>query len=165
MSSNPSEFAKRVLSAFEAAGHATDEEVGDAGGPSTTTLAKYRKVAQGEMTMTEPRGDVMRRIDRAAGWRQGAARQLWRDGRDPEPPTEGRLLSLAESRPGRKVRVDSEQGFIQYLAERLTEVEERLDLLEAGRVRQAGPVSEADDTLGAAAKEQDIQGSGEEGSI
>lgn len=132
MSSNPSEFARRVLEAFTAAGHATDEEVGDAGGPSTTTMAKYRKVANGEMTMTEPRGDVLRRIDRAAGWKSGSARALWRQGTEPEPPTPSALEALATEKPGRVVTAGGGmEGYVEWLGERLTEVEERLDLLTA----------------------------------
>lgn len=131
MSSNPSDFARQVLEAFAAAGHATDEEIGDAGGPSTTTLAKYRKVAAGEMTMSEPRGDVLRRIDVAAKWRGGSARALWRTGAIPERPNPGlaEVLSGRAAGRGRTVRVDSMEGFVDYLAERLSEVEERLDLL------------------------------------
>lgn len=140
MSSNPSEFARRVLEAFAAAGHATDEEVGDAGGPSTTTLAKYRKVANGEMKMGEPRGDVLRRIDRAAAWRAGSARALWRQGAEPEPPTEDRLRAVLDKKPGRVVRLGGIEGYVEWLAERLTEVEERLDLLadEVARQREEG---------------------------
>lgn len=162
MSSNPSEFARRVLDAFAAAGHATDEEVGDAGGPSTTTLAKYRKVANGEMTMTEPRGDVMKRIDRVAGWRGGSARALWRQGKEPElkPPPPPELAPLVPHKPGRTVRVGGFEGYVDWLAERLTEVEERLDLLEATRATSE-PVSAADDELPAAAKTGEIEESGE----
>lgn len=132
MSSNPSDFARQVLEAFAAAGHATDEEIGDAGGPSTTTLAKYRKVAAGDMTMSEPRGDVLRRIDQAANWRSGSARALWRGGEAPQPPrpTLAEVIgSTAPRPPGRAVRVDSMDGYVQWLGERLTEVEERLDML------------------------------------
>lgn len=162
MSSNPSEFARRVLDAFDAAGHATDEEVGDAGGPSTTTLAKYRKVASGEMTMTEPRGDVLRRIDRAAGWRSGSARAFWRDGAEPRQIPRQQTLGEAlgvKSRPGRVVSVQGPDGYMQWIAERLTEVEERLDLLEQARAQQemsADPVE-----LRPAAKTGEVEESGE----
>lgn len=133
MSSNPSEFAQRVLNAFEEAGHATDEEVGNADGPSTTTLAKYRKVAAGEMTMGEPRGDVMKRIDQAAKWEPGSARALWRQGRAPEPATRtvssvAAQLGVSASRRTGRGGVD---GFLDNMADRLTEVEERLDLITA----------------------------------
>lgn len=138
MSSNPSEFAQRVLKAFDDAGHATDEEVGDAGGPSTTTLAKYRKVASGDMSMTEPRGDVLKRIDRAAGWRSGSARALWRDGKEPEAPRQSALEAIA-GKPGRTVRVGSLDGYVEWLAERLTEVEERIDLLTAAIQERNAP--------------------------
>lgn len=149
MSSNPSDFARRVLEAFAAAGHATDEEIGDAGGPSTTTLAKYRKVAAGEMTMNEPRGDVLRRIDRAANWRSGSARALWRGGEEPRPPAPSLAEALGGRRtrsPGRSVRVDSMDGYVEWLGERLTEVEERLDLLtqQMGEIVREGGDGDGD---------------------
>lgn len=131
MSSNPKAFAERVLAAFESAGHVTDEDVVAAGGPSTTTLTKYRKVAAGEMTMKEPRGDVLRRIDLAADWRVGSARALWRTQELPDSPRPTGIDLLDNPRPGRKVRVDGPDGYVNYLAERLSEVEERLDLLTA----------------------------------
>lgn len=176
MSSNPSEFARRVLEAFQAAGHATDEEVGDAGGPSTTTMAKYRKVANGEMKMGEPRGDVLRRIDRVARWQSGSARALWREGRDPvvsQTTTLGQALGSPGSKPGRVIQGSGPDAYIQWLAERLTEVEERIDLLEAkggdGNVQRMPAsnrpadtdVSADPDELPAAAKEGVIEESGE----
>lgn len=158
MSSNPSEFARRVLDAFEEAGHATDEEVGDAGGPSTTTLAKYRKVASGEMSMTEPRGDVLRRIDAAAGWELGSARALWRDQRDPAP---GSTASIAVASARRRLRerpaMVGDAAHAAWLGERLSEVEERIDLI----MERLNELSAAPDELPAAAKQGAIEESGE----
>ncbi|GAA5154658.1 hypothetical protein GCM10023340_38580 [Nocardioides marinquilinus] len=136
MSSDPQAFVRTVLAAFEAAGRATDDEVGRAGGPSNTTMAKYRKVAKGEMTMEEPRGDVLKRIDVAANWKQGSARALWRWQREPQPASAGSALSealgvVSPSDLNRVVHLEGFEGYVERLAERLTEVEERLDLLEA----------------------------------
>jgi hypothetical protein len=77
-------FAKIVLAAFKTAGRHTDEEVGDADGPSTSTMSKLRKVALGESLMATPRGDTYKRIDTAAKWERGSAREVWAGG-DPTP--------------------------------------------------------------------------------
>lgn len=58
------------------------------------------------------------------------------------------------------MRVGGFEGYVDWLAERLTEVEERLDLLEATRATSE-PVSAADDELPAAAKTGEIEESGE----
>lgn len=126
MSSNPSVFAARVLAAFAAAGNVTDEEVAAAGGPSTTTLAKYRKVAAGQMPMAEPRGDSLRRIDQAAHWKTGSARALWRSGREPEPSE-----VVYRPRLERVSETAQDERYVRWLAERITELEDRLDLLES----------------------------------
>jgi len=163
MSSTPQDFARRVLDAFDKAGHATDEEVGDAGGPSTTTLAKYRKVADGEMSMAEPRGDVLRRIDQAARWKIGSARALWRQGAIPEPAGNlVRALELGQDPPplGKPRRFAGMDGYVQYMAERLTDVEERLDMLTAEIAKIAergGGDGDADDTGSAAATKMPLR--------
>lgn len=83
MSSKHQQYASRVLAAFTQAGHYTDQEIVAAGGPSTTTLTKIRKVAAGGAAMPEPRGDVHRKIDTAAGWVPGSSRRLWHRGEEP----------------------------------------------------------------------------------
>lgn len=90
--SSQQDFARRVLAAFKDAGHYTDDEVKDAGGPSSTTMTKLRKARDGQ-EMDEPRGDVHRRIDTAAGWQIGSSRMLWHKGQEPTP---GDGLDLAE---------------------------------------------------------------------
>ena len=92
MSSQQQNFARRVLAAFKDAGHYTDDEIKSAGGPSSTTLTKLRKAAAG-LGMDEPRGDVHRRIDVAAGWRPGASRALWHHGQEPSAETAGDLIA------------------------------------------------------------------------
>lgn len=103
MSSDEQRWAQVVLEAFEAANLTTNEEVAAAGGPSTTTVSKYRGLAAGRLaSMPEPRADVYRKIDRAARWEPGSARRLWRDGTPPTPATAGLLrayLSAPVSQP------------------------------------------------------------------
>lgn len=141
MSSNAQRFASTVLAAFRAAGHYTDQEVGDAGGPSTTTMTKLRKVSESEGDMPEPRGDTYKKIDAAAEWAPGSARALWRDGVAPKrsSTTDRMREALGLSRPAPEVLrrqrsetryPDSLDGFVERLADRLLEVEERLDALE-----------------------------------
>lgn len=91
---SPQVFAQRVLAAFEDVGRLTDLDVDRAGGPSSTTMTKYRKVAAGAATMPEPRGDTYRAIDAAAGWRPGSARALWRRGVEPEVVSADRAPTL-----------------------------------------------------------------------
>lgn len=84
MSSKQQEWAIAVLEAFDNAELNTNDEVAAAGGPSTTTVSKYRALAAGRIdSIPEPRNDVYRKIDRVALWEPGSARRLWRNG---EPP-------------------------------------------------------------------------------
>lgn len=116
-------FAKRVLSAFEAAGHATDDEVRRAGGPSTTSMTRLRKVADGKLAMGTTRTNMFHGIDEAAQWEYGSARKLLEQGTQPVvrgSPTE-----------------DSEQGtktywsqFVHQLEDRFNKIENRLDAIE-----------------------------------
>jgi hypothetical protein len=87
MPANAQQFARRVLDAFVEAGIATDALVGAAGGPSTSTMTKLRKVAVGEDTMPEPREPTWSKIDKAAGWLPGSARRVWH-GAEPTPMAE-----------------------------------------------------------------------------
>lgn len=88
MSADPQRFAQMVLGAFEAAGLFTDPQVIAAGGPSTSTMTLLRKVANPDdpTTMSEPREPTWGKVDKAAGWRPGSARAVWRGG-DPTPAT------------------------------------------------------------------------------
>jgi hypothetical protein len=138
MSSKAERFAATVLAAFEAAGRTTDQEVAAAEGPSTTTMTKLRKVREGLMTMNEPRGDVLQRIDNAANWQPGSARALWRVGEEPRP----RRLSLEKvAERSRRVLNDPVIEWLEELDGRVTELEEKLDLLAAGQ----GPAPEPKD--------------------
>lgn len=140
MSSNAQRFAETVLAAFKAAGHYTDKEVGDAGGPSTTTLTRLRKVAEEGEPMPPPRGDTLRNIDRAADWPPGSARALWHEGRAPVAMRRPNLFQIVgEQEPTteqvRRQRRSSKpsglDGWVESLANRILEVEERLDYLES----------------------------------
>ncbi len=148
MSSNAQSFATEVLHGFKAAGCHTDEEIREAGGPSTTTLTKLRKVAEGDGTMPPPRGDTLRKIDRAASWVSGSARALWATGTAPVPHRSPGMPS-DQIRPSKPVRPSGFEGYVERLADRLLEVEERLDILEQelaiARARaELGPMVVAD---------------------
>lgn len=80
MPTDAQDFAKHVLSAFEDAGHFTDPQVSAAGGPSSSTMTLLRKVAEGKVTINEPREPTWSKIDRAANWAPGSARRVWRGG-------------------------------------------------------------------------------------
>lgn len=143
--SSQQEFAAKVLAAFEEAGHYTDKEVGEAGGPSTTFMTALRKAAAGELVIPEPRSDTFRKIDRAAEWNAGGARGLWTTGRIPDRKTADRRLgealgmppkSPAQKRADYMRRAPGIESYIQEIADRLLEVEERVDLVEE-EIRQA----------------------------
>lgn len=93
MTSQSQEFAEAVLAGFVAAGLHTDAEIVKAGGPSTTTLTLFRKVAHGYGEMSKPRNPTWGRIDTAAGWPAGTARALW-EGR-PRPVAAMGDMSIA----------------------------------------------------------------------
>lgn len=78
MSSDPRRFAQLVLEAFAAAGNHTDAQIARAAGPSTSTMTKLRKVAEGRSSMPEPREPTWTKIDNAAAWAPGSARRVWR---------------------------------------------------------------------------------------
>lgn len=71
-------FVEAVLDAFQAAGCYTDKEVDDAGGPSTSWMTEARRIRDGKQDAFngKPRSDTLRRIDQAAKWVPGSARQL-----------------------------------------------------------------------------------------
>lgn len=169
MSSDAQRFAQTVLDAFRAAGNYTDQEIGEDGGPSTTTLSKLRKVFEEGGDMPAPRGDTLRKIDHAAHWYPGSARELWAHGQPPRMRPEsplGKALGIPTPTPSerRASRLKQEQllsspaAFIEQLADRLLEVEERLDILEqelgqSVSIDLSGPVDSpmplaADDTPG-----------------
>jgi len=136
------QFALRVLAAFDEAGHLTDAEVAEAGGPSSTWMTRLRKAASGEVEIAEPRGDTLRRIELAAGWERGSAREVYRGGEpipalDPESAREearasGRLIGSPPRRPS--VRYDYDYGFetfVERLYDRVRDLERRVDRLES----------------------------------
>lgn len=88
MTADPSRFAQRVIAAFAARSHHTDLEIEKAGGPSDSTMTKYRKAAAGEIALAKPREPTWSKIDEAAGWERGSARRVW-DGGDPTPIVSG----------------------------------------------------------------------------
>lgn len=77
MSADAQRFAQVVLDGLAAAGLFTDRAIGSAGGPSTSTMTLLRKVARGEISMSEPREPTWSNIDKAAGWEPGSARRVW----------------------------------------------------------------------------------------
>lgn len=156
MSSNSERFAKLVLAAFDAEGHTTDELVHEAGGPSSTYMTGLRKAATGA-PMTEPRSDTYRRIESAAGWRRGVGRRVWL-GEDPELLRHAAAVRLREAvgpdaviverQPGpRKKRYSAgRDGFIERLADRLLDLEERVDFLEQQMQKIGGDEGDAGGT-------------------
>jgi len=82
MPTDPRRFANRVLEAFLMEGNRTEAQILRAGGPSTSTMTKLRKVAAGDATMSEPREPTWTKIEKAAGWAPGSARRVW-DGGEP----------------------------------------------------------------------------------
>lgn len=133
MSSNSKRFASLVIAAFEERALTTDELVKQAGGPSNTYMTNLRKAAEGKVEMTEPRSDTYRRIEVAANWRRGTARLVWR-GEDPVTNPESRFDLLrkvaGEPTPQRRRFSDSLEGYVERIADRLTDLEERVEVLE-----------------------------------
>lgn len=120
MSSQVEMFARRVLQGFLDAGLTTDEEVRAAHGPSTSTMTKLRAAAEKGYQMPEPRGDTYRNIDRAAGWRSGSARALWRTGDQPQvmdPPGPRRVYT----NPAGGI-----EGYVEHLDSRFSTTSRRL---------------------------------------
>lgn len=74
MSSQREWFRDGVLARADELGLTSDALIGAAGGPSTSTMTKIRALA------TDPRGDVLRKLDAALQWPAGSAHRLWRDG-------------------------------------------------------------------------------------
>lgn len=142
MSSNAQKFAATALDAFKAAGHYTDQEVGNAGGPSTTTMTLLRKVANGSSEMREPRSDMLKKIDAAAGWPVGSARLLWERGELPGPGQRTReqvyegMKNPKTSEDHMRIRLLRQQTaggldvVLDRVLERLRSIEDRLDALE-----------------------------------
>ena len=78
------EFARVVLSAFEAAGARTDADVARANGPSTSHMTKLRKAKDGKVDLPKPRQPTLDAIERVARWAPGSAARVW-DGGQPAP--------------------------------------------------------------------------------
>lgn len=84
MSEREQRFASVVLAAFVAAELSTDVEIVRAGGPSNSTLTKYRAARDDGAPLAEPREPTWSKIDKAARWEPGSARRVWA-GEDPTP--------------------------------------------------------------------------------
>jgi hypothetical protein len=84
MTTDPQRFARIVLAAFAAAGRTTDAQVGQAGGPSTSTMTKLRAAEKGS-DLAQPRSQTWAAIERAANWPTGSAQAVWDGGEPPEP--------------------------------------------------------------------------------
>lgn len=167
MSSKPQHFARTVLAAFDEAGLTSDALVHEAGGPSSTYMTGLRKAADGA-AMTEPRSDTYRRIDDAALWERGSAREVWA-GRDPVPrlaPLSGMdLLREAVGQdvpvrtrmrgPFRKRYSDGPDGFTERVLDRVLDLEERVDAIESlilAERQRASDEAPIEDILKAAAR-------------
>lgn len=126
------DFARAVLEAFERAGRATDMDVVNAGGPSTTTMTSLRKAAAGKIFLKPPRNDTFRRIDDAANWKPGTARRVWRDGHVP-PGNTAALRTVNDANRG--IAVGEVEAYILNLQDRLAALEARMNAIEAQRAR------------------------------
>lgn len=139
MSSKHQEFARQVLEAFAAAGCHTDKEVAEMGGPSSTTMTMLRKAAVDGSEFPKLRSDTLRRIDRAAMWLSNGARDLWLNGTAPTTQTRYPSPLTGEVGPRQpKGRQYGIEGYVEMLAERVLELEERVDLLEMGQQQKEG---------------------------
>lgn len=150
MSSESTEqrFARLVIAAFESQALTTDELVKQAGGPSNTYMTGLRKAAEGKGPLTEPRSDTYRRIERAANWRKDSARLVWR-GAKPAPypvpdwePTYGKREEL----PRRRRFSSGLDGYVERIADRLLDLEERVDFLEQQLQDKGGDEGDAGGT-------------------
>lgn len=113
------EFAAAALQAFDDRGLTTDEQVRSAGGPSNTTMTALRKAARGDAQMREPRSDMLRRIEEAAGWHPGEGRRLWRTGEYPESRNTPPAWAVSRSRDP-----------LDLIMLKLGDLEDRIDRLE-----------------------------------
>lgn len=82
--SSGARFAMRVISRFQELGLVTDDDIAQAGGPSSTTMTKFRAAMQEDLDFAMPRGDTRKRIEKAARWKAGSALALWNGG-EPTP--------------------------------------------------------------------------------
>lgn len=141
MSSNSQRFATLVIAAFDDRTLTTDELVKQAGGPSNTYMTNLRKAAKGEVEMKEPRSDTYGRIERAANWKKGTARLVWRgDEPDVIPPVDADhpLSRYAKPEmPPRRRFSGGIDGYVERIADRLIDLEERVELLEQ-RLQEGG---------------------------
>lgn len=147
MSSQAQRFAQVVLDAFAEFGHTTDELVHRAGGPSSTYMTGLRKASE-DGQMKEPRSDTYRRIEAAAGWRRGSAKRVW-EGGEPERPSMSHTV-ISGDEPPRFVAVPPERGprtrrytpdldgYVARLFDRVLDLEERVDHLEAQQREERG---------------------------
>lgn len=124
-------FARLVIAGFEAAGHSTDAEVVAAGGPSTTYMTQLRKVADGRELMADPRNATLRRIDKAARWSPGSAREVWGGAEAPSPgdhtPARGDGFYPPEPAPP---TVEQLWSWTRHLVEKVDALEDRIEELE-----------------------------------
>lgn len=136
MSSQSQRFAERVLSAFRDAGCVTDAEVAAAGGPSTTTMTKIRKAAEGTLALDRLRSDTLRAIDSAAMWEVGSAAALW--DREVEPRRRATAVRAPAVLRGMPV-----EALLRDLAQEVADLRQRLVDVEADvqELRSAGPAS------------------------
>lgn len=141
-------FARLVIAAFESQALTTDELVKRAGGPSNTYMTGLRKAAEGLADMKEPRSDTYRRIERAANWQRDTARLVWR-GDDPRPQPEFQPVAPWHKKPElpRARRFSSGlDGYVERIADRLLDLEERVDFLEQQLQAQGGDEGDAGGT-------------------
>lgn len=112
MSQESKRFARIVLARFKELGFEHDDEIADAGGPSSTTMTNVRKAERdAAYTLPRPRRDSAKRYDRAARWEVGSARRVY-DGGEPTPilpgvsPEESRQLDVLRTHIAESAAID-----------------------------------------------------------
>lgn len=138
-------FARLVIEAFESQALTTDELVKQAGGPSNTYMTGLRKAAEGKSGFKEPRSDTYGRIERAANWKRGTARKVWRGG-EPEPHPEFVPVAPWQKEPElprRRTFSSGLDGYVERIADRLLDLEERVDYLEQQLQERGGDEGDA----------------------
>lgn len=122
-------FAEVVLAHFRARTLHTDAEVKDAGGPSSTWMTNLRKAADGESLKADPRNDTFKRIDTAAGWSIGSARNLYYHGI--EPVLRDDIVPFEEQTVGGASHTRTEPAWNTRKPEGMSDAEHRRILQEA----------------------------------
>lgn len=120
MSTKAERFGKRVQDRREQLGR-SQIEVWQRGGPSNTTLTA---IENGRTSLTKA---TARKLDAGLDWEEGSAWGTWHDGTEPVPLAARSKLGL---RPAPQMVSPQDPYYVSLLANRLAELEDRVDVLE-----------------------------------